>query len=274
VRKIVIIIAFIIWLPYALAEAVPIYIDGVSPALSSSPPGTYDMGIHLVDYIGPTQGSAISGTNLDGQRVFFHDNKFSTDPATATPFNLLVWRFETPKDSVRLYTHQDHLSSDGLADTDFEAQDVMEYSVWGCNGAPGQCTTQAEWTLLSDVIGFDDVETGKPTYTFSGTEPAAIFRGGSEEYGLVNAYTRDYTFDTPYNYYGIRSSTISFIFEDADPELDALAAFNRIDVPLPEPGPEPEPNHPSPDPVPEPSTLFLLGSGLAGAILFNKNRKA
>ena len=151
--------------------------------------------------------------------------------ATATPFNLLVWQFGSAKGSVRLDTHQDHLSPDGIPDTASEAQDVMEYSVWGT----GACKTKAEWTLLNDVTDFNlsGDGAGKPTYSFSGTEPTTIYRGGSAEFGLLNACTRDYTFRTRYNYFGIRSSSISFVADDAGPELDALVAFNRADFPPP-----------------------------------------
>jgi hypothetical protein len=229
------------------ADAATTYLDGASPLLSASPAGTFDLGTHLPSYIGATTPEG-NGTALDGGRVYFFDATGSTDnPATATPFNLLVWNFASAKDSVRLYTHQDHLSSDGLADTDFEAQDVMEYSVWGCNGGAGACKTSSEWTLLSDVTAFADVATGKPTYTFFGTAPTTIYRGGSSEFGLLNAYTRDYTFATAYNYYGIRASTISMVANDADPELDALVAFNRVDFP---------------NPVPEPEIYAMLGVGL------------
>jgi len=239
------------------------YLDGTSSLLSASP-GTFDLGTHLPNYIGGTVPEG-NGTALDGTRVYFFDVTGSTDnPATATPFNLLVWQFGSAKDSVRLYTHQDHLSSDGLADTDFEAQDVMEYSVWGCNGGPGGCTAQGEWTLLSDVTSYDLTGggSGKPTYTFFGTEPTTIYREGSAEFGLLNAYTRDYTFGTAYNFFGIRASTISMIANDADPELDALVAFNRID--FPDPG----------NSVPEPATIILLGSGLVGLGFWNQKRSA
>ena len=140
-----------------------------------------------------------------------------TTPQTATPFNLLVWRFSEAKDSLRLYTHQDHLSGDGLVDTDFEAQDVMEYSVFGCDGSAGGCADAADWVFLSDVVAFADVASGKPTYTFAGTEAAVVYRGGSAEFGLINAYTRDYHFGTAYNFYGMRSSSVSFAQNDATP---------------------------------------------------------
>jgi hypothetical protein len=235
------------------AISAPTYSAGTTTALAGAPPGTFDLGSHLPSYIGATTAEG-NGTLLDGGRVYFFDNLGSTDnPATATPFNLLVWQFGAAKDSVRLYTHQDHLV--GSADTDFEAQDVMEYSVWGCNGAAGACKTQVEWTLLSDVIAFANVASGNPTYTFAGTDPTTVYRGGSAEFSAVNAYTRDYTFGVSYNYFGIRASSISFAADDADPELDALVAFNRRDV----------------TGVPVPSSLLLLALGCF-ALAFTRGR--
>lgn len=230
-----------------------VYLDGVSPLLSASPPGTFDLGSHLPGYIGGTVGSAANGTNLDGNRVYFYDTNSSTDnPQTATPFNLLVWMFSEPKDSVRLYSHQDHVM-DGYVNTTFDAAEVLEYSVWGCNGGIGDCTTQAEWVFLSDPTSFVDA-TGANivTYSFAGIAPATIYRGGSAENGLINAYTQDFNFGTAYTYYGIRGSTIAMLENTADPELDALVAFNKVDFPGPGGN------------IPEPSTLLLLGSGLLG----------
>lgn len=257
-KKILLIGFLFTLLNISTAEAV-VYQDGKSPLLSDSPSGTFDFGVHLPSYIGPTVAEG-NGTALDGTRVYFFDDKDPDDVNLAEPFNLLIWQFSSPKDSVRLYTHQDHLSPDGVADTDFEAQDVMEYSVWGCNGADGACKTKGEWALLNDVAGMAGVASGKPTYTFSGTDPATIYRGGSGEFGLINAYTRDYTFGTPYNYFGMRTSTLSMIFNDADPELDAVVAFDREDFPEPGDGTV----------IPEPTSLFLLGSGLAALIRFRR----
>jgi hypothetical protein len=241
------------------AQAVT-YLDGTSPALSLSPPSTFDLGTHLPSYIGGTTGSASDGSNLDGARVYFFDNTASTDnPVDATPFNLLVWKFDSAKDSLRLYTHQDHYAG-GPITTSFVAQDVMEYSVFGCNGAADACKTAAEWTFLSDVTAFVLHPDGKPTYTFAGTAPTTVYRGGSAEFGILNAYTRDYTFGASYNYFGMRATTISFLEPDADPELDAVVAFNRIDFP--------------PPPFPEPSTYVLIAAGLMGLGIARRKRMA
>lgn len=98
------------------AEAVT-YTDGVSPLLSASP-GTFDFGSHLPNYIGgTTQDGVNAGSLLDAVRVYFFDATGSTDnPATATPFNLLVWQFGSAKDSVRLYTDQDHYEGGAITD--------------------------------------------------------------------------------------------------------------------------------------------------------------
>ena len=110
----------------------------------------------------------------------------------------------------------------------------MEYSVFGCNGSgPDACKTAGEWTFLSDATAFTLNPDGKPTFTFAGTAPTTVYRGGSAEFGILNAYTRDYTFANTYNYFGMRATTISFLEPDADPELDAVVAFNRVDFSRP-----------------------------------------
>ena len=151
---------------------------------------------------------------------------------------MLVWDMGIAMNTMRLYTHQDHYSGGPITDP-FVAQDVMEYSVWGSND-------NLNFLLLSDVTAFDIMGggAGKPTYTFEGTEPSFIYRGGSPEFGIINAYTRDYTFADDFRYYGVRSSLISLVARDADPEIDAVIG------------------NPGAIRIPEPGTLALLGLGL------------
>ena len=181
---------------------------------------------------------------------------------------MMIWDMGSAFDSMRLYTHQDHFGG-GAITNNFVAQDVMEYSVWG--SADGD-----SFTLLSDVIGFDLIGggAGLPTYTFAGTEPTVVYRGGSAEFGALNAYTREYVFSTAYRYYGVRTSQVSLTIPgggiDADPELDAIAAFNAADRCTV------NPNDPSCRPttnVPEPSTPALIGLGLLAAAGWRSRRR-
>ncbi|CAN0412933.1 unnamed protein product, partial [Phaeothamnion confervicola] len=175
-------------------------------------------------------------------------------------FAMLIWDMGAAFDSMRLYTHQDHYGGGPITDG-FVAQDVMEYSVWGSiNGD--------DFVLLSDVVAFAIAGggAGLPTYTFSGVEPSVVYRGGSAEFGALNAYTREYVFTSAYRYYGIRASSISLAANDADPEIDAVAGFNIATRPPGSPG-----TTPSSD-VPEPVTLSLLGAGLFGIGALRRRR--
>src|SRR5437762_2722196 len=101
---------------------------------------------------------------------------------------------------------------------------------------------------VNDHLGVVDAA-GHPVYTFAGTAANTIYRGGSAEFGIVNAYVQDFTFATGYDFYAIRGSSIAMQHDTADPELDAMFAFNNVDV------------HQEQE-TPEPQTLALLAAGL------------
>jgi hypothetical protein len=215
-----------------------VYEEGVSPALSSYPAGTVVLGTHLANYIGPTAEEG-NGTALDGTRVYLNDVNDPaglSGPLATANFNLLVWQFDKPKDTVRLYTHQDHYFGGPVGDA--LAPEVLEYSIFGCKSAAtaDMCKSQAGWTLLSDPVSWTLNADSNPIYNFHGTAAAVVYRGGSAEFGLVNAYVQDYTLADSYDFFAIRGSSIAMQANTADPELDAMAAYNRIDVPIPEPG--------------------------------------
>ncbi len=224
------------------ALATPVYDSGVAPSDSS-----LTFGDHLVKNdphtsVKGTGGGGISnnGDALNGRRTYIFDKSAQADLTDGIAnrgdqnFAMLIWDMGSAFDSMRLYTHQDHYSG-GLVVDNFTAQDLMEYSIWGSNNGD-------DFALLSDVTGFDinGGGTGLPTYTFNGTSPSIIYRGGSAEYGIANAYTREYVFDNPYQFYGIRTSQISLTIPgggvDADPEIDAIAGFNIADRPPGSPG--------------------------------------
>jgi hypothetical protein len=253
------------------AGAAVIYLDGVAPVTPGLVFGDHLLTNQPFGSVAGTGGSGISnnGDVPNGARTYTFDTSAQPDLTDGVAnrgdpgFAMLIWDMGQAFDSMRLYTHQDHIF-DGINDgpldifTPFVGQDVMEYSVWGSNDGN-------QFALLSDVVGMDldGGGVGKPTYTFAGAAPTVVYRGGSAENGVINAYTREYVFDTAFRYYGIRTSQISLTIpgggQDADPEIDAIAAFNVVDRCVADPT----------DPsctatAPEPASLALLGLGLAG----------
>jgi hypothetical protein len=231
---------------------VTIYDPGVSPANGVS---NLTFGTHLVSPDAQPSVAGVGGSGLNkaagsvhnGARTYTYDRGALPDLTDGTSnradagFAMLIWDMGSAFDSMRLYTHQDHYNGGPINDG-FTAQDVMEYSVWGSNDGDN-------FVLLSDVTGFDLTGDGPglPTYTFNGTAPSVVYRGGSTEFGAVNAYAREYVFDDAYRYYGIRTSKIPLDAADADPEIDAVAGFNIADRPPGTPG------------TPEPTTLAAMG---------------
>jgi hypothetical protein len=249
-----------------------VYQDAVAPADANLVFGDHlTLGDHLsIAGTGGAAGISDAGDALNGQRTYMYDTSGGPDLADGFAnrgddgFAMLIWDMGQPFDSMRLYTHQDHIHDGpntgplGIV-TDFVAQDVMEYSVWGSHDGDS-------FELLSDVIDhdIDGGGIGKPTHTFVGSNPTIVYRSGSEEFGEVNAYTREYVFDTAYRFYGIRTSSISLSIPDtdgiaggrtidADPEIDAVAAFNTADRCIQ------DPNDPSCVPEPGGSLLFVFG---------------
>lgn len=239
------------------AVAAVIYDPGLAPSAASS---GLTFGTHLISgphtSVAGAGGGGLSalGSILDGNRTYTYDQAGGADLADGfanrgdANFAMMIWDMGSAFDSLRLYTHQDHYTGGPITDP-FVAQDVMEYSVWGSNDGD-------HFALLSDVTAFsiNGGGPGLPTYTFNGTAPSVVYRGGSTEFNSLNAYTREYVFGTAYRYYGIRTSTVSLAAFDADPEIDAIAAFNISTRP---------PGSPGTSAVPEPASFFsVAGLGL------------
>ena len=256
-RRMLLSLLFLAFLSFPVAKADPIYLDGTAGACGGCTFGDHLVSPELHPSVAGVGGSGLDnfgGEHLDAVRTYIYDRGAAGALAAGVTsrgdadFAMMIWDVGTPLDTVRLYTDQDHYGGGPITDP-FVAQDVMEYSVWGSHDGDS-------FVLLSDVIGFDIAGGGfgKPTYTFAGMAPTVIYRGGSAEIGIHNAYTRDYTFSTAYQYYGIRTSSISLAVADADPEIDAVA-FHSGAISAPEPG-----------------TLLLLGSGLLGVAGFGRKK--
>jgi hypothetical protein len=230
------------------ANAVPVFVDGTADNCAGCVFGDHLISPQANPSVAGVGGSGLSnaGDALNGSRTYIWDKGAAAALAAGTTsrgdndFAMMIWDMGVAMDTIRLYTHQDHYSG-GPVTSDVVAQDLMEYSVWGSNDGD-------TFTLLSDVIAYDinGGGAGVPTYTFAGTEASFVYRGGSDAFGILNAYTRDYTFDDSYQYFGIRTSSISLAANDADPEIDAVAG------------------HRGPINVPEPGTLALMGLALTG----------
>jgi hypothetical protein len=253
------------------ANAAPIYLDNVAPVDSSLIFGDHQIGGSHSSVAG-VGGSSLNnaGDALNGARTYTYDLGAQADLTDGIAnrgdagFAMMIWDMGVALDSMRLYTHQDHYAG-GPVSTDFVAQDLMEYSVWGSHNGD-------DFILLSDVIGYDinGGGAGKPTYTFAGADPTVVYRGGSAEFGVINSYTREYVFDNAYQYYGIRTSQISLSAGDADPEIDAIAGFRSADRC------DKDPSDPScVVHIPEPNILALLGIGLimSGFARVRKSRR-
>ncbi len=227
----------------AFVETATIYDAGVAPPAAES---NLTFGDHLVAPVDHHSVAGVGGDGLfdfgdvlNGVYTYTFDLEAQADLTDGIAnrgdpgFAMMIWDMGQPFDGVRLYPFPDY--SGGPITTTYVAQDVMEYSVWGSKDGDN-------FVLLSDVLDFeiDGDGPGLPTYTYAGTAPSIVYRGGSAELGLSNVYTREYVFPDKYQYYGIRTSQVSLTIPgggvDADPEVDAVAGFNIADRPPGSPG--------------------------------------
>ncbi|MEO8442925.1 MAG: PEP-CTERM sorting domain-containing protein [Betaproteobacteria bacterium] len=253
------------------AGAATVYNPGVAPMCAGCTVGNHLVAPDPTPSVAGVGGAGFNkaaGSALDGQRTYTYDQGGLPDLTDGIAnrgdagFAMMIWDMGTAFDTMILYTHQDHYAGGPISDV-FVAQDVMEYSVWGSQDGNN-------FALLSDVTGFNinGGGAGLPTYTFAGTAPSIVFRGGSTEFGALNAYSREYTFGTAYRYYGVRASTVTLGFNngvsvpaqfDGDPELDAVMAHAGPALGVPEP---------------ETYAMLLAGLGLLGFSARRKIHKA
>ena len=231
---------------FAVAHAAPIYSDGQSTPLAACP--TCVVGTHLaagvngsVAGVGGSGINAAAGSALNGQRTYTFDLGYpgfsAGDSIARGSADFACWSGTwVLRCSNALYTIR----------TITAAADITTLRRARCHGVSVWVATTTPTSFCFRCHAFDITRRrGKPTYKFEGTEPSFIYRGGSPESGVINAYTRDYTFGDDYRYYGVRSSLISVRAQDADPEIDAVVGNpGAINI------------------VPEPGSLALLGFGL------------
>src|SRR3972149_9697422 len=129
-----------IFTPTLPAFAVPTYLDGISPILVPGP--AVVVGDHIISgpltSVGGTGGApglSNDGDSLDGLRTYIWDTSAQADLTDGianlgdTNFAMMIWDMGTPFNSMRLYTHQDHITDPpntgplGIV-TNFVAQDV------------------------------------------------------------------------------------------------------------------------------------------------------
>ena len=253
------------------ATAATVYDNGVAPVCAGCTVGNHLVAPDPTPSVAGVGGSGLAkaaGSALDGQRTYIYDQGGQPDLNDGIAnrpdpgFAMMIWDMGTAFNTMILYTHQDHYNGGPITDV-FVGQDVMEYSVWGSQNGNN-------FTLLSDVTGFNlnGGGAGLPTYTFAGTAPSIVFRGGSTEFGALNAYTREYTFGTAYRYYGVRASSVTLGLNggvsvpaqfDGDPELDAVMAAAGPVLGVPEP---------------ETYAMLLAGLGLLGFAARRRNQKS